>query len=94
MEESIQRRIRVEGRVQGVYFRVRTADHVGGLGVTGYVRNLPDGSVEIVVQGAPNAIDQVVEWARRGPPAARVDRVEISESNEDLAGDSFVVRYR
>lgn len=94
VSEKMQRRIRVEGRVQGVYFRVRTAESVRGLGVAGYVRNLPDGSVEIVVQGSPAAIDAVVAWAERGPPAARVDRVEVTESNECLADDSFSIRYR
>lgn len=93
MSETIQRRIRVEGRVQGVYFRASTAEFASGRELQGYVRNLPDGSVEIVAQGAREVVDDLLAWAEHGPPAARVDRVEVSESNEALTAPGFSVRY-
>jgi acylphosphatase len=67
----------IRGWVQGVGFRMH-AQHQGRLlGVHGFVRNLSDGSVEIVAQGESDAVDRLIAWARRGPPAARVDDVKI-----------------
>lgn len=71
-------RLRIRGRVQGVGYRVSLADEARRLGITGWVRNRSDGSVEAVVAGSADAIDRLVAWARRGPPAARVTEVEIS----------------
>jgi len=62
--------------VQGIGFRDALRGEALRLGVTGWVRNLADGRVESVVQGKPDAVAALVEWARRGPPAARVARVE------------------
>jgi acylphosphatase len=69
-------RLRVSGRVQGVGFREALQHEATRLGVTGWVRNLADGHVEAVLQGNPDAVGALLEWARRGPPAARVGRVE------------------
>jgi acylphosphatase len=63
----------VEGRVQGVYFRGATREQALRLGVTGYVRNLPDGRVEVLACGRPAAVTQLCEWLRSGPPMARVN---------------------
>ena len=93
MTATIQRRIRVEGRVQGVYFRASTAEFAGGRSVQGYVRNLPDGSVEIVARATPDIIDEMLAWANQGPPSARVDRVAVEESTEELTEPGFGVRY-
>jgi acylphosphatase len=78
-------RVIVRGRVQGVAFRYATADEARRAGVAGWVRNRPDGSVEAVFEGARTAVETLLAFVRRGPRAARVDDVEVSE--EPLAGD-------
>ncbi|HXW35496.1 MAG TPA: acylphosphatase [Acidimicrobiales bacterium] len=75
----VRRRVIVRGLVQGVGFRVSCARRSRAAGVGGWVRNAPDGSVEVVVEGDPAAVNQVIEWCRTGPPASRVDAVGISE---------------
>ena len=69
----------VTGRVQGVWFRARTRDEAVRLGVVGYVRNLADGTVEIVAQGDEGSVDALMAWARQGPPMANVLAVDINE---------------
>jgi acylphosphatase len=63
----------VSGRVQGVGFRYSCREAAEALGVVGWVRNLPDGRVELFVEGEPSAVERFVEWCQRGPPGARVD---------------------
>lgn len=81
-------RLRIHGRVQGVWFRESMRQEAERLDATGWVRNAPDGSVEAMVQGSETAVDALVDWARRGPPQARVDRIEIEliETNERFSG--------
>ena len=69
------RTLRISGRVQGVGYRDALRHEAGRLGLTGWVRNRLDGSVEAQVQGAGDAVEKLIVWARRGPPAARVDGV-------------------
>lgn len=69
----------ISGRVQGVFFRESMRSEAERLGVTGWVRNRRDGDVEAVVDGEAGAVEAIVAWARNGPPAARVDTVEVSE---------------
>ncbi|HXM82910.1 MAG TPA: acylphosphatase [Burkholderiales bacterium] len=69
------RQIDVTGRVQGVGYRDALRREARRLGVTGWVRNRGDGSVEAVVQGSPQAVEAIIAWARRGPPAALVAAV-------------------
>lgn len=85
-------RIVVSGRVQGVFFRGATADQARALGVTGYARNLADGTVEIIAEGQRSALTGLAAWARRGPRSARVEEVVIEWS--DLLGEfaDFTVR--
>jgi acylphosphatase len=71
------RRVRVSGRVQGVWFRASTAERAAALGIRGRAENLPDGSVIVHAAGTPAALDALVEWLHRGPPMARVDAVEV-----------------
>jgi acylphosphatase len=66
----------VSGRVQGVAFRAYTVDEARRLGVCGSVRNLPDGRVEVEAEGERAAVEGLVAWCKRGPPAARVDDVQ------------------
>ena len=70
------RQIRVQGRVQGVGFRYALRDEAERLGVTGWVRNRSDGSVQALLQGEQAAIERLLAWARQGPPGARVAALE------------------
>jgi acylphosphatase len=70
-------RVRIHGRVQGVFFRNWTLDKARGLGVRGWVRNRRDGSVELVAYGEDEAVQALVADCRIGPPAARVERIEV-----------------
>jgi acylphosphatase len=72
-------RVRVSGRVQGVGFRVHTAERARSLGVAGSVRNLPDGTVEAAFEGEEAAVEALVGWCRRGPAGARIDAVEVDD---------------
>ncbi|NEQ47641.1 MAG: acylphosphatase [Leptolyngbya sp. SIOISBB] len=68
----------VSGLVQGVGFRYHTQTEATRLGLTGYVKNLPDGTVEIVAEGSSPAVTQLLEWSKQGPPAAQVKQVDIT----------------
>jgi acylphosphatase len=80
----------VEGRVQGVYFRGATREQAVRLGVTGYARNLPDGRVEVLACGPPDAVAQLRYWLRSGPPMARVSGVTC-EPREPRPWPGFAV---
>jgi acylphosphatase len=73
------KRLLISGRVQGVGFRYSMGEEAERLGVTGWVRNRRDGTVEAAVDGAPDAVDALISWARRGPPSAHVTGVQVSE---------------
>jgi acylphosphatase len=79
-------RLRIRGRVQGVWFRESMRIEAERLGVAGWVRNTPDGAVEAVVQGTDAAVASMIAWAHKGPPMARVDGVEISETEGAFSG--------
>lgn len=78
-------RVVVSGRVQGVNFRYGTVRAAEGAGVAGWVRNNPDGTVEAVFEGSPDAVERMVEYCRRGPPGASVGDVRVDE--EEPGGD-------
>jgi acylphosphatase len=80
----------VAGRVQGVYFRASTQREARRLGLTGWVRNLPDGRVEVMASGPPDATAALERWLNRGPPAAHVTEV-ITNSATDENWTDFVV---
>ena len=85
---SVRRALRVRGRVQGVGFRWATQREARALGLRGWVRNAPDGSVEIEVEGHEAAVGRLVTWARLGPSGARVDSLDLLvPSDRQLAGD-------
>ncbi|GAO35657.1 acylphosphatase [Sulfuricella sp. T08] len=77
--------LRIYGRVQGVFFRESMCRKAQQLGVTGWVRNCRDGTVEAMIQGAEEAISAMIEWARTGPELARVEEVEISAGSGEYA---------
>ena len=88
-----RKRIFVSGKVQGVFFRSSTRDKALELGISGWVRNLSDGRVEVVFEGKQESVEKMVEWCRRGPPYAHVENVEVVP--EDYKGEfkGFAVRY-
>jgi len=71
--------VRVRGRVQGVGYRYACADRAQALGITGWVRNRRDGSVEAMLQGRPEALARMRSWLRDGVPGARVDDLEATQ---------------
>ena len=81
----------VSGRVQGVYFRDTCRRVARDNGVTGWVRNLPDGRVEAVFEGQPDAVGRLVDWARRGPRLAMVDDMVVRAEQPEGLGD-FLIR--
>ncbi len=85
--------IYVSGRVQGVFYRSNTRKKALELGLTGWVRNLPDGRVEIVAEGEREKLERLIEWCRRGPPLARVEDLEIRWEEPRGEFDSFTIRW-
>jgi acylphosphatase len=81
MTEGITQRIVARGRVQGVWFREAMRQEAERVGVTGWVRNRLDGSVEAVVHGSPEAVAEIIAWARHGPEAAEVKSLEVSAAH-------------
>lgn len=77
--ERVRRHVWVSGHVQGVWFRESMRETAASRGVAGWVRNLPDGRVEAVFEGSLADVEATVAWCRRGPPAARVEHVEVRE---------------
>lgn len=96
MTEFAVRRVHghVTGRVQGVYFRASTQGQAAALGLSGWVRNLPDGRVEFVAEGPPAAIERLLAWMRAGgPPSGRVEDLElVEETPTGEGGAPFDVR--
>ena len=82
----------VSGRVQGVCFRAATQKQAEKLSITGLVRNLPDGCVEIFAEGATDALTQFERWCHKGPLLAKVDKIEAEKiENQDSYSD-FTIR--
>ena len=89
---AVGRRIRIAGRVQGVFFRQWTADTAKRLGVTGWARNCPDGSVEVSASGEPEAVEALIKALRHGPPMAEVADLVIEETTVEPGG-GFSIRH-
>lgn len=85
-------RLRIHGRVQGVFFRDSMRREAERLDVAGWVRNCSDGTVEAFVQGNEADVSAIVHWAHSGPPNARVKQVELDETETDML-ESFEIRY-
>jgi acylphosphatase len=82
----------VAGRVQGVYYRAATVTEAQRLELRGTVRNLPDGRVEVIASGSEAAHRELARWLWQGPPAARVDSVQVEEWSAPVAAGFLVVR--
>ncbi len=92
-EDQLERaRVRVSGRVQGVFFRDSARKEAERLGLTGWVKNLPDGRVEALFEGPSRNVREMIEWCKEGPPQALVESVEteLEAPGGDLEG--FEVR--
>ncbi len=83
----------VYGRVQGVFFRASVTGWARELGLAGYVRNLPDSTVEVRAEGKRQQLEKLVDYLKEGPPAARIDRVVTSWSEYTGDYSGFRVRY-
>jgi acylphosphatase len=88
----IARHASITGRVQGVFFRAWTQEQADGLGVTGWVRNCPDGRVDAHIEGEQAAVEAMIEHLRRGPPTARVENVKLWDV-EPCDFEGFEVRH-
>jgi acylphosphatase len=89
---AISRHVLISGRVQGVSFRYFTRRQAIGNGVTGWVRNLPDGRVEAVLEGESQAVAATLAWCHHGPEISRVDLVEIEEREYTGSFKDFSIR--
>jgi acylphosphatase len=81
-------RVRIRGRVQGVFFRAEARSRAESLGLSGWIRNAPDGGVEALFEGDPERVDSMVAWCRRGPSGARVDEVEVAEAEPEAGSQA------
>ena len=93
MPDLVAVQARVSGRVQGVFFRAFVAQRANGLGLTGYVRNVPGGGVEVQAEGERGKLEELVSHLRVGPPAARVEKVTTSWAEPTGRYTVFEIRY-
>jgi acylphosphatase len=91
VSEPVARRVVVHGSVQGVFFRDTMRRKAQSRGVSGWVRNNPDGTVEALFEGDPEAVESMVAFARQGPRGAQVERVDVEDAQPE-GGDGFQIR--
>jgi acylphosphatase len=92
MSDDVRVHLRVDGRVQGVFFRANTRKQARKRGLGGWVKNLDDGSVEVVIEGPEDDVREVVNWTREGPPRANVEDIEVDWEDFEGAFEDFEVR--
>jgi acylphosphatase len=80
------RHLQIFGYVQGVGFRYHFSEQARRLGITGWVRNRRSGGVEALIEGAPEAVDSLISWARLGPAASQVERVDVTAAEGSFTG--------
>ena len=88
----ICKRCLVSGKVQGVFYRASTAEQARRLGVTGYAKNLPDGRVEVLACGEEARVKELIGWLWKGPPAAKVQGVDVRDVDAAQAPADFSTR--
>jgi len=86
-------RLKIAGRVQGVYFRASALQQAQKLGLTGWVMNCPDGSVEAIAEGARVNLEELIVWCRLGPSDARVTNVDVRWESPEHAFRGFTIRH-
>ncbi len=91
--DTLRAHVIVHGSVQGVWFRASTREEALRLSVTGWVRNLSDGSVEAVFEGAKKSVEEIVAWCHRGPSGAEVSKVDIAWEKFRGEFSQFDIRY-
>jgi len=91
-DDRTRARVRVSGRVQGVFFRNSTREKAEELGLLGHVENTPDGDVQALFEGPSEGVEEIVRWCGQGPPGASVENVDVEYESpgDDLTG--FEVR--
>jgi acylphosphatase len=92
MKDAVRVHLRINGRVQGVYFRASTVEQARRLGLTGWVMNCPDSSVEVVAEGEREELEKLIHWCRKGPPGALVKEVRSEWENSTDEFHSFFVK--
>lgn len=92
MNDKIRVRILVSGIVQGVFFRDTLRKKAVSLGLTGWARNLPDGKLEAVAEGDKVLVEELIDFARQGPPLARVEKVEVGQEAYKGEFSGFEIR--
>ena len=93
MQDQVRAHVIISGRVQGVAFRMETKRVADRLGLTGWVRNRPDGTVEAVFEGKRERVDDVLKWCERGPQLALTDHVEVKWSEPTHEFRSFSITF-
>ena len=93
MNDKIRAHAIISGRVQGVFFRMETMRAAQRIGVSGWVRNLRDGTVEAVFEGDEARIDAIIQWCKEGPPHAHVTDVKVDREEYTGEFDGFDITY-
>jgi len=91
--EHLRAQVVIQGLVQGVFFRASTREEAMRLNVGGWVRNLPDGSVQALFEGEKKKVEEIIGWCHKGPSGARVSRVEINWEPYKGEYKRFDIRY-
>jgi acylphosphatase len=82
----------IKGKVQGVFFRASTKDKANELGIKGWVKNMPDGNVEVLAAGNKDQLENFIEWCRRGPKQAIVSDVVVSNAEESFLNEFRIIK--
>jgi acylphosphatase len=93
MNHKVRKRLLISGRVQGVFFRMETKRLADRIGLTGWVRNTPDGQVEAVFEGDEDLVDQAVSWCRNGPSRSNVTGIHLVPEKYSGEFTSFDIAY-
>ena len=81
--------LKITGKVQGVFYRAEAGECARRLGVTGYAKNMPDGSVEVLAQGERDSLEQLAKWCKDGPAGARVEKIKELWMSPGVPFDDF-----